>query len=221
MEPARASNRQLTKFENPGCGWDFLLPTSGDMQAATFETGYSFGRRILQGSGDVMSTETIEQYKARILGNTDGKDPLEVLRQTSSELSALVKGHDSEALRRNPEPGKWSVAQIVTHLAESEIVASWRYRQILERNGSSITPYDQDVWERLGDYANADPTASLELFRLLRERNVKLLERLTTEQWEMYGVHAERGNESVRLLARMIAGHDVNHLQQIKRILSA
>ena len=166
-----------------------------------------------------MSTETIEQYKARILANTDGKDPLEVLRQTSRELASLVKGHDADSLRRNPEAGKWSVAQIVTHLAESEVVATWRYRQILERSGGNITPYDQDVWERLGDYAHADPMASVELFRLLRERNVQLLDRLTSEQWEMYGIHAERGEESVRKLVRMMAGHDVNHLQQVRRIL--
>ncbi len=166
-----------------------------------------------------MSTETIEQYKTRILAITDGKDPLEVLRQSSRDLVSLVKGHDPDMLRRKPEPGKWSVTQIVTHLAEGEVVATWRYRQILERSGSSITPYDQEVWEQLGDYAQADPVASLEMFRLLRERNLKLLDRLSPEQWEMYGIHAERGKESMRQFVRMMAGHDVNHLQQVRRIL--
>ncbi len=167
-----------------------------------------------------MSTETIEQYKTRILANTDGKNPLEVLRQSSHELVALVKGHDPESLRRNPEPGRWSVAQIVTHMAESEVVATWRYRQILERSGGNIAAYDQDLWEQLGDYGHADPQASLELFRLLRERNLQLLDRLTPQQWEMYGIHAERGKESIRHLVRMMAGHDVNHVEQVGKILA-
>lgn len=168
-----------------------------------------------------MSTETIEQYKARILSNTEGKDPVEVLGQTARELNSLMKGRNPEVLQRNPEPGKWSVTQIVTHMAEAEIAVSWRYRQILERSGSEIIAYDQDLWERLGDYAHADATASLELFRLMRERNLKVLERLTPQQWEMYGMHSERGKESVRHLARMMAGHDVNHLQQVQKILNA
>jgi hypothetical protein len=166
-----------------------------------------------------MATETIDQYRTRILSNTDGKDPIEVQRQTPRALASLMKGRDTDSLRRNPQPGKWSVAQIVTHLSESEIAAAWRYRQMLESSGGNILPYDQDVWEKLGDYAHADPHASLELFRLLRERNLQLLERLTPEQWEMYGIHAERGKESVRHLARMMAGHDVNHLEQVRRIL--
>jgi hypothetical protein len=164
--------------------------------------------------------ETIEQYKSRILSNAEGKDPLEVQRQTPNALASLIKGRDPDSLKRNPEPGKWSVAQIVTHLAEGELVVAWRYRQMLERSGSSITAYDQDTWEQLGDYANADASASLELFRLLRERNLQLLNRLSPEQWEMFGVHAERGKESVRHLARMMAGHDVNHLEQVRRILN-
>jgi hypothetical protein len=164
--------------------------------------------------------ETIEQYKSRILSNTEGKDPLEVQRQTPDALAALLKGRDADSLRLNPQPGKWSVAQIVTHLAESEIVAAWRYRQMLERSGSSIIPYDQDTWEQLGDYSHADANASLELFRLLRERNLQLLARLTRDQWEMFGMHAERGKESVRHFARMMAGHDVNHLEQVRNILN-
>jgi hypothetical protein len=165
--------------------------------------------------------ETIEQYKTRILSNTEGKDPIEVQHATARTLASLIKGRDPDSLRRNPEPGKWSVAQIVTHLAEGEIAVAWRYRQMLERSGTTIIPYDQDTWEQLGDYAHADANTSLELFRLLRERNLQLLKRLTPEQWEMFGVHAERGKESVRHLARMMAGHDLNHLEQVRRILNS
>jgi hypothetical protein len=164
--------------------------------------------------------ETIEQYKSRILSNTEGKEPLDIQRRTAATLAALIAGRDAAVLRRNPQPGKWSVAQIIAHLSESEAVAFWRYRQMLERSGTNIIPYDQDVWEKLGDYAKADPHSSLELFRLLRERNLQLLDRLTPGQWEMFGMHAERGKESVRHLARMMAGHDVNHLEQVRKLLT-
>src|SRR5436190_24170777 len=94
--------------------------------------------------------ETVEQYKARLVSITEGKDPLEIQSQTPAMLASLVKGRDAEALRRNPQPGKWSVAQIVAHLSETETAAFWRYRQMLEHNGSNIIPYDQDLWEKLG-----------------------------------------------------------------------
>src|SRR5438128_1749352 len=114
-----------------------------------------------------MATETVEQYKSRILSNAEGKDPLEVQRNTPQALASLIEGRDADSMRRNPQPGKWSVAQIITHLSESEAVAFWRYRQMLERTATNIIPYDQDLWEKLGDYAHADAHSSLELFRLL------------------------------------------------------
>lgn len=165
--------------------------------------------------------ETIEQYKARILGHTEDKDPVMVQRETPRLLAELIQGAEKSKLTRNPQPGKWSVAQILAHLAESEIVASWRYRQMLERSGSEIIPFDQERWAEMGDYAGRDPQASLELFRLLREANVRLFARLTPEQWERYGMHAERGKETVRHFARMMAGHDLNHVEQIRRIVAA
>ncbi|MCU1286865.1 MAG: yfiT 2 [Acidobacteriales bacterium] len=164
--------------------------------------------------------ETIEQYKARIMSNMEGKEPLEVLQATPRALAELIENRNADALLHSPQPGKWSVAQIIAHLSESEVVAFWRYRQMLESSGSNIIPYDQDVWENLGDYANLDPHTSLVLFRLLRERNLRLLERLTPEQWEMFGMHAERGKETVRHLSRMMAGHDINHLEQVRKLLS-
>src|SRR5258708_14421030 len=99
-----------------------------------------------------MTPETIDQYKIRILSNTEGKDPVEVQRQTPQSLLSLIKGRDADSLRRNPHPGRWSVAQIVTHLAQSEVVATSRYRQMLESSGSKILPYDQSTVDNLVAY---------------------------------------------------------------------
>ena len=70
-----------------------------------------------------------------------------------------------------------------------------------------------------GHYAKRDPRKSLELFRALREGNLVLLKSLTPDQWKHYGMHAERGQETIEHMVRMFAGHDLNHLKQIEGIL--
>jgi hypothetical protein len=164
--------------------------------------------------------ETIEQYKARLAGYVAGKDPVALMRETPRLFAELIHAWPLEVLRRPPAPGKWSVAEILAHLSETELANAWRYRQMLEHSGSEIMPYDQDKWARWGDYPSCDPQESLEQFRIVRERNLKLLSRLRAEEWELYGMHRERGKETIRRLAEMAAGHDVNHLEQVKSILS-
>lgn len=163
--------------------------------------------------------ETHLQYKARILGLMEGKDPLEVQRATYPELESLLAGRSDETLRARPSADRWSAAEIVAHFAEGEITAFWRYRQMLEHDGCTLPGYDQNLWAELGQYASRSPRESLEQFRLLRESNLRMFDRLTVEQWQRKGVHAERGPMTVHGLAIQIAGHDINHLAQIKSIL--
>ena len=165
--------------------------------------------------------ESVEQYIQKLLGNVKGKDLMSVLRETPRRIAELIHAHSADSLRKASVPGKWSASEILAHLSETELAAAWRYRQMLEHSGSPIVPYDQDLWAKWSDYATCDPKESLEQFRLIRERNLKLLSRLTPEQWEKFGVHGERGKETVRRLAEMAAGHDINHLQQLEKLLSA
>ena len=92
-------------------------------------------------------------------------------------------------------------------------------RQILSKNCIPIQAYDQDSWATTFDYAHRDPKQSLEMFRVLRGSNIALLKSVPGKLWDNYGVHEERGHESIAHLVRMVAGHDLNHLQQIERIL--
>jgi hypothetical protein len=121
---------------------------------------------------------------------------------------------------RRPAPGKWSIAEIVAHLADAEIVIAWRLRQILSVNGTPLQAYDQDLWASTFDYAHRDPRQSLESFRVLREGNLALLKTVPRAMWENYGMHQERGRESVEHFVRMVAGHDLNHLRQVEAILN-
>jgi hypothetical protein len=162
----------------------------------------------------------VTHYVARIVAYTEGKDPVKMQREMPVLLLKLVDGAPKGKLKKQPAPGKWSVGEIIAHLAECEVATAWRYRQMLEHNGVSLQPFDQEEWDRLSDYAAWEPAEALALFHLLREANLRLLAKLTAEQWERHGVHAERGKLTVRDLARQMAGHDRNHLDQIRRILS-
>ena len=163
--------------------------------------------------------ETQLQYKARILGLMEGKDPIAVQRETVLRLANLVEGIPAEELNKAPAPDKWSVATILAHLSEAEVVSTWRYRQMIEHDGTSLPGYDQEVWETLGEYSARSPHESLQLFRLLRQANLQMFDKLTLEEWQRHGIHAERGPMTVRDLAVQIAGHDLNHLAQIRAIL--
>lgn len=163
--------------------------------------------------------ETPQQYTRRILGYVQGKEPLAVQAATAGTLDRLIKGVSTAQLRERPAPEKWSVSEILAHLADGEIVGGFRMRLILGSPGTPIVAYDQDRWVTSGHYDKRDPQKSVEQFRVLREANLALLESLEPEQWKHYGVHSERGQESIEHIVRMFAAHDINHLQQIEKIL--
>ena len=157
-------------------------------------------------------------YKARILGYQEGSDFLELQSSAPAKLAALLEGLSDEQLRRRPAPDKWSIQEIAAHLADDELVGAYRIRMILSSPGTPIQAFDQDIWARTGRYDRIDVRSSLEVFRVLREANLTLLRSLEPAEWEMAGVHAERGLETVRGIAMYFAGHDINHLNQIESI---
>lgn len=163
--------------------------------------------------------ETGEQYTQRLLSYGEGKDPLRLQQTAPKKLAKLLKGKNKKQLTRKPAPDKWSIAEIVAHLADGEIAIAWRLRQILSSNAIPIQAYDQDSWARTFNYARRDARQSLANFTSLREANLALLKSVPRKLWENYGVHQERGNESISRVVRMVAGHDINHLLQIEGIL--
>jgi uncharacterized damage-inducible protein DinB len=165
--------------------------------------------------------ETPQQYIQRILGYIDGKDPLRVQQETAKKLQALIKPLNKKQLMQPPEPGRWSIAEILAHLADAELVGGWRMRLIVGHNGVPIQAFDQNVWAETFGYAQRDPAASLETFRVLRESNLSMLESLPKNLWENYGMHEERGKETITHIVRMFAGHDLNHLKQVENVSKA
>ena len=163
--------------------------------------------------------ETVQEYIQRIQGKIAGKDPIRTQTETAKRLTGLLKRGTSAKLKKRPAPDKWSVVEILAHLADVEMVTGWRLRSILGSPGTAIQAFDQDAWAAAGQYAKRDPRKSLEQFRVLREANLVLLKWLSPEQRKLFGLHDERGEESIERLTQMIAGHDINHLEQIESIL--
>jgi hypothetical protein len=165
--------------------------------------------------------ETAQQYIQRITAHVEGKQPLAVQAATAKKLERLIQGLPASKLRKRPAAGKWSVSEIVAHLGDAEIVIGFRMRLILGAPGTPIAAYDQDSWVTSGHYERRDPRKLVEQFRVVREANLALLKSLTPEQWKHFGIHSERGQETIEHIVRMTAGHDINHLKQIERILPA
>jgi uncharacterized damage-inducible protein DinB len=165
--------------------------------------------------------ETAQQYIARILGYVEGKDPLRIQRSTPQKLANAIKGLDKKRLNRRPGPGKWSITEILAHLADTELVGGWRMRLIFGQNGTPLQAFDQDVWANTFDYRRRDPKLSLATFRVLRENNLRLLKSQPKSRWENYGMHQERGKETIAHTVRMFAGHDLNHLRQVEQTAKA
>lgn len=165
--------------------------------------------------------ETPQQYTLRMLKHIDGKDPLRLQQATPRKLASLTRGLTRKQMIQRPGPGKWSIAEILAHLADAELVIGYRTRLILASNGTPIQAFDQDAWAETFNYSRRDPRTSLQTFRALRENNLRLLSSVPRRLWKNYGQHEERGKETVDHLVRMVAGHDLNHLLQVEQIVKS
>jgi hypothetical protein len=167
-------------------------------------------------------TESFAEYAQRLRGYVGSKDPLQSMQETLTVLTGLIEGAPQEIVSVRPAPGKWSVAEIVAHLADAELVTGFRYRFIVGADdGVSVPAYDQDRWAHAGNYRAVPLEASLKSFLALREMNLRFLKSLPEQAWNKFGMHSERGRERLRDLVQLAAGHDLNHLAQIRKILGS
>jgi hypothetical protein len=164
--------------------------------------------------------ETVEQYKKRMFGFMEGRDPLKLQAAAPARLAKLLKGVSPAKAGNRPAPDKWSIAEIVAHISDTELVGGYRIRAILGQPGTQIIGFDQDVWVKVLHYDKRSLKTSFAQYCALREANLALLKSLTPEQWKHAGMHNERGEESVEMIVRMFSGHDINHFEQIERILA-
>jgi hypothetical protein len=165
--------------------------------------------------------DAAQAYIAGLLQALGTEAPLEVLRNTPLRLRDAIQGLSDDQLHRREAAGRWSVAHVLQHLADSELVGAYRFRMILAHDRPDIQAYDQDLWTEQLHYDLAEPSESLDDFTAFRAANVRLFERSTPSERERVGIHAERGEESLGFLQRVYAGHDIVHLRQLARIRRA
>jgi len=162
--------------------------------------------------------EQAAAYISAVLELVEGSDPFEILRGTPAAAAAAVRGLTRDQIVRPEGEGKWSMGQVLQHLADSELVWGYRLRMVLAQERPPLTGYDQDLWAARLGYALEEPEDALGVFGVLRSANLRLLDRATEDDLERVGVHNERGEESVRHMIRLYAGHDLVHRRQLERI---
>jgi hypothetical protein len=118
--------------------------------------------------------ETFQEYAQRLRGYVGSKDPVQSMQQAAAELAGLVQNVPEAVAKRSPEPGKWSISEIVAHLADTELVSGYRFRAIAGgEHGVAIVGYDQDRWAASGNYRAAKIEDSLKTFLAIREANLR------------------------------------------------
>jgi hypothetical protein len=150
---------------------------------------------------------------AKFLG---GKEPLSVLTTTIERVRTITRPLSPSEINRPPVPGKWSICEIVSHLADCETVFSFRLRQTLAEDHHIIQPFDQDRWA--ARYAVYPFEPALALFEASRNWNLRLLTTVSEEERHRPVTHPERGTMTFWTIVETMAGHDNNHLFQIERL---
>lgn len=145
-------------------------------------------------------------------------DLLERFRRGPEVLAMVLTGVFGEEEDFVPAPGKWSIRQIVAHIADSELVCAHRMRQIVAEENPTLMAFDQEAWTRNLDYSRRKPKASLESFRRLRAENHELLKGLPETAYARTGNHSERGPITLRFQLELLAEHAESHARQMQAI---
>lgn len=160
-------------------------------------------------------------YSTAVIGLVGDGVPLDILARTEGALRDDTRGLLAVQLAMPESDGKWSINHVLRHLADSEIVWGWRMRMALAHDRPPITGYDQDAWADRLRYGQADAAESIGEFAVLRRGNLRLLRQASPDDLKRVGVHSERGEESVGYMMKLYAGHDLLHINQIRRIRAA
>ena len=162
-----------------------------------------------------------QAYREKIFKRLGECEPLEVLGQTASKLGEIVSRHPAAILRTRPCEGKWTPNEVIGHLTDSEWVYGYRFRLILCEDNPTILGTRQDAWVAALRHNEREPSELVEIFRTLRQLNLAAWKRTTPADLKRAGQHNERGAESLGVMLRLLAGHDLSHLDQIGRYIEA
>ena len=145
-------------------------------------------------------------------------DPLRIAASTPARIVSLIRGLTGRDLARRPAPGKWSIQEIICHLADTEMVMCCRSRWIAFEDHPTLVPFDQEKWAA-GRVREKEPAAeAIKRFRLLRRSQLRLFRQVSKGELKRTGLHPERGILTLQVQLETLAGHDLNHLAQIRHL---
>jgi hypothetical protein len=146
---------------------------------------------------------------------------LERFRRGPELLALVMTGAFGEEEDFTTAPGKWSIRQIIAHLADSELVGAVRFRFILAEDNPPLARFDESAWASNLDYLRRKPKTSLETFRRLRAENYELLHGVPESAFARTGVHSVNGPITLEALLKDFAEHVENHARQMQEIREA
>jgi hypothetical protein len=146
------------------------------------------------------------------------QDQLERFRRGPEILATVLTGAAGDEVDWAPAPGKWTIRQIVAHLADAELVYAQRLRAVIAEETPPLTAFDQDLWAQNLDYARRKPAQSLESLRRIRAENHELLKGLPEAAFDRTGVHSERGPMKLRDLLLHMSEHVESHARHLQTI---
>ena len=167
------------------------------------------------------SVSDAHAYRDNLFRLLGGRTPLEVLARTASTLAEIVRAHSATVLRTRPFEDKWTPNEIIGHLVDGELVYGYRLRLVLSEDDPAILGTNQDSWVARQHHNEREPSELVDMFRAMRQINLAVWKRLSPADWNRTGRHNERGSESLAVMLRVIAGHDLSHLAQITRYTQA
>lgn len=164
--------------------------------------------------------EEFDQYRRELLEALGDRDPVAAMRDGLESVKQIVATSSAEDLRRRPAPGEWSAHETLGHLADTEWVWGLRLRMVLTHDRPVLVAYDQELWVNRFGGLDAEVFRTFDLFRALREDNLRVWGSITPSERERVGLHSDWGEVSVGLMLAMLGGHNLIHLEQMRRALA-
>jgi len=148
----------------------------------------------------------------------DGRPVAEILASTAATLESLAEAIGPERIAVAPAPGKWTPAEILCHLADCEVAFGFRLRQTLAQDHHIMQPFDQERWAVL--YPRITAQQALAAFNAMREWNLILIRNAPPAASSKPVSHPERGTMTFTTILETMAGHDINHILQLRKLAS-
>jgi len=142
-----------------------------------------------------------------------------ILIGTSGAIRSMLDQIGDANSSMRPAPGKWSPAEIVCHLADCELAFGFRLRQTLAEENPTVQPFDQEKWAAA--YTGIPADEALNAFSALRDWNLRLIETSLPAAANRKMTHPERGTMTFQNVVETMAGHDLNHLAQLRKMVDS